>query len=144
MGPLISLFSASGATSSRFRNQSGQSYLHLVLKPEWTALFALGRGIHVTCCLRFTSGVTPANLLAASMAAKPVSSTYLRADVGGAADERSADWAMPARLLWYSMLTRIKNTVPVPSLFLCEGLKFLTIVLAKRKKISNSMSNAHP
>ena len=42
-----------------------------VSKPEWAALFKLGRGVHITRYLRFTSGVTPANLLAASMAAKP-------------------------------------------------------------------------
>ena len=47
--------------------------IHLlwVSKPEWAALFALGRGIRVTCSLRFTSGATPANLLVASMAAEP-------------------------------------------------------------------------
>ena len=42
-----------------------------VSKPEWAALFKLGRGIHVTCSLRFTSGVTPADLLVASKAAEP-------------------------------------------------------------------------
>ena len=43
----------------------------------------LGGGIHVTCYLRFTSGATPADLLAASMAVKPFSSTYLQACIGG-------------------------------------------------------------
>ena len=33
---------------------------------EWGALVTLGRAIHVTCYLRFTSGVIPADLLAAS------------------------------------------------------------------------------
>ena len=42
-----------------------------VSRSEWAALFTLGRGIHVTHSLRFTSGVTPADLLAARMAAKP-------------------------------------------------------------------------
>ena len=42
-----------------------------VSKSEWVVLFMLGRGIHVTHSLRFTSGVTPANLLVTSMAAKP-------------------------------------------------------------------------
>ena len=37
---------------------------------------------HVTRTLRFTSGVTPADLLAASMAADPFSSMYLRAGIG--------------------------------------------------------------
>ena len=40
-----------------------------------SALFALGRDICVTCSLRFTSGATPADLLVASMAAEPMSST---------------------------------------------------------------------
>ena len=56
-----------------------------VSKPEWflpfksrvgSALFALGGGIHVTHSLTFTSGATPGDLLMASMATKPISSTY--------------------------------------------------------------------
>ena len=42
-----------------------------VSKPEWAALFMLGGHVHVTCLLRFTSGATPADLMVASMAAKP-------------------------------------------------------------------------
>ena len=42
-----------------------------VSKPEAAALFELCRGICVTHSLRFTSGVTPADRLVASMAAKP-------------------------------------------------------------------------
>ena len=60
VGPLIPLFR-----------------LHLwVSKPEWPAIFALGRGIHVTHSLRFTSGATPANLLTASMTAKHYQLSY--------------------------------------------------------------------
>ena len=44
-------------------------------KPEWAALFMLDRDVHVTQFLRFTSGVIPANVLVASMAAKQISST---------------------------------------------------------------------
>ena len=55
-----------------------------VSKPEWAALFTLERGICVTCSLRFTCGVTPANLLAASMVAEPLFSTYLWLGIGGA------------------------------------------------------------
>ena len=40
-----------------------------VSKPEWAALFALGGGIGDVHSLKFTSGVTPPNLLAANMAA---------------------------------------------------------------------------
>ena len=52
-----------------------------VSKPEWAALFALDGGVHVS--LRFTSGLTPANLLVAGMAAKLISSTYLQPGIGG-------------------------------------------------------------
>ena len=38
----------------------------------------------MSALLRFTSGVTPADLLVASMAAKLVSSTYLQPGIGGA------------------------------------------------------------
>ena len=47
------------------------------------ALFILGGGVGVTRSLKFTSGVTPADLLAASMTANPISSTYLQAGIGG-------------------------------------------------------------
>ena len=74
--------------------------------------------LHHPACntiLRFTSGVTPADILAASMAAKSFSSTYLQTSIGGAWDQNllcmllphsvrpgrcSTDWAMPARLSW--------------------------------------------
>ena len=54
-----------------------------VSKPECSALITLGSSVCVMHSLRFTSGVTPANLLAASMAAEPISSTRLWADIGG-------------------------------------------------------------
>ena len=69
MGPLISLLWASGDVSSGFQSQSEQHYSHLV---------------EVYVFLRFTSGVTPADLLAASMVAELFSSPYLRAGIGGA------------------------------------------------------------
>ena len=47
------------------------------------SLYMLGRGIHFTWSLRFTAGVTPADLLVASMAAKLISSMYLQAGIGG-------------------------------------------------------------
>ena len=56
-------------------------------KPEWAALFTLSGGIYVTHSLRFTSGATPADLLAVSMAAKRISSTYLWAGIGGAQNQ---------------------------------------------------------
>ena len=57
MGPLIPLFWTSGDVSSGFQSQSGQPYSSCV-------------EACVTCCLRFTSGVIPADLLVASMAAE--------------------------------------------------------------------------
>ena len=58
-------------------------HLLWVSQPEWAAFFMLGRGIHFTWSLRFTAGVTPADLLVASMAAKLISSMYLQAGIGG-------------------------------------------------------------
>ena len=57
-------------------------YLLLVSNPHLAALFTLGRGIHITHTLIFTSGVTPANLLASSMATEPISSSSEQALVG--------------------------------------------------------------
>ena len=59
-------------------------------------LFTHGGGIHVTSFLILTSGVTPANLLAASMAAEPFFFNYkalvgLEARIYHAADEHSTD-----------------------------------------------------
>ena len=79
-------------------------------KPEWAALFVLGRGICVTCSLRFTSGVTSADLLAACMAAKPSlphtckalvelkTGSYLATTHSVRSGRRSTDWAIPAWL----------------------------------------------
>ena len=57
-GPLISLFWTSGDICSGFQNQSGSSTLR-------ASLLLCNR------FPRFTSGATPADLLAASMAVKP-------------------------------------------------------------------------
>ena len=53
-------------------------------KLEQAALFTLGRAICDVCSLRFTSGVPPADLLAASMAAELIFPMYLQAGIGGA------------------------------------------------------------
>ena len=60
MGPLISLFWTFGYIPCGFQSQ--------------TALFVLGRGVHVTHSMRFTSGVT----------AEPFPSTYLQGGIGEA------------------------------------------------------------
>ena len=54
--------------------QNGQPYI------------TLDRGIHIIQSLRFTSGVTPADLLAASMATELISFPYLQVCIGGAWD----------------------------------------------------------
>ena len=53
-------------------------YLLWVSKPEWAVLFSLGRCVCDVHSLKFTSGVTHADLLVASMAAELLSSTYLQ------------------------------------------------------------------
>ena len=62
--PLIPLFWTSGDISPEFQNQSRSP-------PSCIGI------------LRFTSGATPAHLLAASMAVEPVTSTYLWTIIGG-------------------------------------------------------------
>ena len=100
--PLIPWFWTSGDVSSGFQ------------KRQWAALFGLSRGVHVTCSLRFTSGVTIADLLMASMAVRPLSSTYLRAGIGRARNRRTLYWLSYASLsglhilsyhfLWWKIL----------------------------------------
>ena len=48
---------------------SGFGLLLWVSKPKWAALFALGGRLHDMHSLRFTSGATPADIMAASIAA---------------------------------------------------------------------------
>ena len=68
-----------------------------VLKPEWAALFVLCGDIF----LKFTSGVTPANLLVARLAPKSISSTYPRTSIGGAGswDKHCTSRAVLTRLI---------------------------------------------
>ena len=68
---------------SGFQSQSGQPYSH----------FANVYVLHAPRDSPLVSRVTPADLLAASMVAKLISSIYLWAGIGGAADEHSTDWA---------------------------------------------------
>ena len=68
MGPLIPLFWTSGDVSYGFQSQNG-----FCLICTWQRHMS-----NITCSLRLTSGATPADLLVASMAAEPISSTYLR------------------------------------------------------------------
>ena len=62
--------------------RSGRYAITSFLMKQFLVLFSC----HVTRSLRFASGASPANLLAASMAAEPFSSMYLRAGIGGARD----------------------------------------------------------
>ena len=78
MEPLIPLFWTSGDISSGFQNQSGQPYLHLaVVYMLHIAQDSLLVGSWAMCNM-----YTTANLLMASMAAKPISSTYLQSGIG--------------------------------------------------------------
>ena len=65
------LFWSSGEICPGFQSQGGSPHLH--------ALSLVYNGI-----LRFTSGVTPTDLLVANMAVKPFWSTYLQTSIGGA------------------------------------------------------------
>ena len=60
MGPLIPLFWTSGDVSSGLQSQNGFCLIRVQRRCT----------CYVTCSLRFTSGVTPADLLVASMAAE--------------------------------------------------------------------------
>ena len=78
-----------------------------VSKPKWAALSALGGGIHFTHSLRFTSGVTPADLLAASMTAEPISSIYLEPGIGG---DQTGDLSLHRWMLyWLSYAGQLAN-----------------------------------
>ena len=76
-----------------------------VSKPEW-GLIRTWRGIHVACFLRFTSGATPADLLTASMAAEPISSTYLQRHWWDSIGRPLAPWANAqlTELCWLGLL----------------------------------------
>ena len=87
--PLIPLFWNSGDVCPGFKHQVGFPHLY--------ALLPLYNGL-----LRFTSGVTPADLLVASMAAEPFQSTYLRTSIGGlkraAASQHATKYVQPTDL----------------------------------------------
>ena len=56
----------------------------LVASPlGFNAIVQLGRGENYACSLRFTSGVTPADLFVANMAVRLFSYTYLQIIIGG-------------------------------------------------------------
>ena len=92
VGHLIPLFWTSGDVSSGFQSQSG-----FYLIRSWRRCTS-----NVTHFLRFTSGATPADLLAVSMAAKPISSTYLQRPWWESNRIPLAPWAnaQPTELCW--------------------------------------------
>ena len=106
MPPLLPLFWTYGDVSSVFQSQSGQPYSHF-------------GGGHIDCMsLKFTSGVTHADPLVASMVAELFP---LCTCIGGSknqnplcrrlqyetrqANQRSTDWAMPAGHWSHELLT---------------------------------------
>ena len=99
VGPLISLFWTSGDVSSEFQSQSGFCLIRA----------KQSRMCYVTHSLRFTSGVTPTDLLVASMAAQPSlphtwealvglkTGSYHAATHSVRSGRCSTDWAIPAQ-----------------------------------------------
>ena len=71
VGPLIPLFCTSGNVSPGFQSQGGSPFLY--------ALLPICNRI-----LRFTSGVTPVDLLVASMTVELFQSIYLQTSIGEA------------------------------------------------------------
>ena len=71
VGPQIPLFWTPGDICPGFQSQSGSPFLHALLNAH-------------NKILRFTSGATPADLLAPTIAAELFSSTYLPASISGA------------------------------------------------------------
>ena len=79
----------------------GRLYLFFFIKKIMEDISPFSR-VTVTCVLdlwwclqtslRFSSGATPASLLAASMAAKLIASMYLRAGIGGARNRDLSCW----------------------------------------------------
>ena len=68
-------------------------------KPEQEALFALGRGMCVTHSLSLTSGVIPAYVLTANVAAELFFSKYLQAGISGGQNQnlschQTGRWAL--------------------------------------------------
>ena len=78
LGPLTHLFSTSDDVCPGFQSQDGSLHLHA------------SSHVH-NGTLRFTYGVTPADLLVASTAAEPFTSTYLPTSSGGAHDRYSEE-----------------------------------------------------
>ena len=72
LGPLTHLFSTFGDVCPGFQSQDASSPVH-------------------NGTLRFTYGVTPADLFAVNMVAEPFSSTFLQTSSGGAQDRYSEE-----------------------------------------------------
>ena len=96
-------------------------HLLWISKPEWAPLFTLGNGICVTVPWDSPSGVTPANLLAASMAAKLMSLPHtcdqvlvgLEWETYHATGEHSTNWAMLAQLDLLTLKTFSHEPKPI-------------------------------
>ena len=84
-----------------------------------SALFTLGRGVRVTRSLRLTPGATPADLLVDSMAAEPISSTYLWNSLSFDVNrnslclfwdiDRQSLWVKPGNFPWCGTSTSLRN-----------------------------------
>ena len=96
-----------------------------VSKPQWAALFVFGRCVYVTCSLKFTSSMTPADLMVASMATEPFSSTYLQVGNGGTQNLGSLMPATHSVRPGRQMLYQLSYGTPDPYFLLKE--KFCTL-----------------
>ena len=95
-----------------------------VPKPLWAALFALGKGVCVTCSLRFTSGATPADMLAAEL----FSSTYLQVGIG----RLETRTYLPQANALPTELCRLVWSQSVCNLYILTNLRFAKHVTSRR------------
>ena len=108
-----------------------------VSKPPWGELFAFGRGISdVIHSLIFTSDVTPADLLEASMAPEPFSSTYLQTSIGGAPDRDLepcfALWQFEIGFYIYDL-----RLVTVDGISMTSDITYITNIKVSTSKIAS-------
>ena len=98
-------------------------------KPKWWALFALCRAVHVTHSLRFTSGMTPADLLTASMAAMLFSSMYLQAGISGTCVTHATTQCETRQTLYRLSCASWAQSKSLKNFHFKIGKKFINLIL---------------
>ena len=129
LGPLKPLFWISFDVWPRFQSQRGSPRLH-ASSPECNRF------------LRFTSGVIPADLLVASMAAQLFWSTYLRTSIGGA---QVRDLACNSMFVFVYMYIKIQDKMKTENTLMTQR-KTLTQTLIHSVNLSRKDpdSSGHP